>query len=48
VRIALGHHDAIQDVAFGEYAQQPAFFIKHANCANISLGHKLRRFLHGG
>jgi hypothetical protein len=48
VGIAAGDNNAIQDVAFGKYAQQPASFIKHANCANVSLGHKLRRFLHGG
>jgi hypothetical protein len=48
VGIASGDNDAIQDVAFGKYAQQSAAVIKHANCANVSLRHKLRRLLHGG
>jgi hypothetical protein len=48
VGIAFWHNHAIQDVALGEYAQQLAAIIKYANCANIPLGHKLRRFLHSG
>jgi hypothetical protein len=48
VGIASGDNNAIQDVAFGKYAQQSAAVIKHTNCANVSRGHKLRRFLHGG
>jgi hypothetical protein len=48
VGIASGDNDAIQDVAFGKYAQQSAAVIEDADRANVSLGHKLRRFLHGG
>jgi hypothetical protein len=48
VGIAFSYDNSIQDVAFGKYAEQLAAVIEHANCANVSLGHKLGGFLHGG
>src|SRR5689334_13539411 len=46
VRIALRHHHAIHHVALREDAKQPAAFVDYADCANVSLGHELSRFLH--